>query len=376
MRTRHLLIAACLSTAIVVPPCAAQDATAIRELLDHIRDETGAPGVSAAVAVHGRLVFSGGVGVAELDNMTPADGRTVHNVGSVSKVESAVAVMQLVEQGKVGLDEVIQKYVPSYPVKSAPITLRHVLTHGSGIRHYKDGEFGPDGLLEMRRHTSIDTAIDVFRDDPLLFAPGTLWSYSSHAFNLLQGVIEKASGLGFEAYMRRYVWEPAGMVSSSFDVPERVVHRRGWGYERTARGVIQKAAYADVSYKYASGGMLASCEDLVRFAAAINAGTLMKAETRQAMHAVQVETVMAYQAKGAPVKQDFKQALAWRVSRDVTGRTYISHTGTVRGTRSVVINYPAEGVVVAMQANILPFDSEAHGRALALLVLSTPGAPE
>ena len=155
-------------------------------------------------------------------------------------------------------------------------------------------------------------------------------------------MIEKASGVGFEAYMRRYVWEPAGMVSSSFDVPERVVHRRGWGYERTARGVIRKAAYVDVSYKYASGGMLASCEDLVRFAAAINAGTLMKAETRHAMHAVQVESVMAYQAKGAPVKQDFKQAIGWRVSTDVTGRTYISHTGTVRGTRSVVINYPAE----------------------------------
>jgi hypothetical protein len=140
--------------------------------------------------------------------------------------------------------------------------------------------------------------------------------------------------------------------------------------------VIQKAAYVDVSYKYASGGMLASCEDLVRFAAAINAGTLMKAETRHAMHAVQVESVMAYQAKGAPVKQDFKQAIGWRVSTDVTGRTYISHTGTVRGTRSVVINYPAESVVVAMQANVLPFDSEAHGRALALLVLSTPSAPE
>ena len=94
---------------------------AILRYLEQVRNETGAPGISAAVGLAGEIVFTGGVGCAELDNLTPADGGTVWNVGSVSKVLTGVAVMQLVERGSVSLPDRIQKYVPSYPEKRAPI---------------------------------------------------------------------------------------------------------------------------------------------------------------------------------------------------------------------------------------------------------------
>jgi CubicO group peptidase (beta-lactamase class C family) len=202
----------------------------------------------------------------------------------VSKVLATVAVMQLVESGKVGLDDIIQKYVPSFPEKKSPITLRRILTHTSGIRHYKNGEFGPYGLRELRRFDDIEEAMKHFSDDPLLFESGEYWFYSSHAFNLLQGVIEKASGLKFEDYMMKNLWEPAGMLQSSFDVPERIVHKRGHGYVRNERGVLVHPRHIDVSYKYAGGGMLSTVEDLVRFGTALNDGTLLEPETVETMY--------------------------------------------------------------------------------------------
>ncbi|HKJ00970.1 MAG TPA: serine hydrolase domain-containing protein [Longimicrobiales bacterium] len=342
---------------------------AILRYLEQVRNETGAPGISAAVGLGGEMVFSGGVGYAELDNRTPADGETVWNVGSVSKVLAAVAVMQLVERGKVSLDDHIQEYVPSYPEKRAPITLQQILTHTSGIRHYAAGEFGPYGLYEARHFEDINEAIEHFRDAPLLFEPGTLYWYSSHAFNLLQGVVETASGLKFEEYMRQFVWEPAGMASSSFDVPSRIVNRRGRGYVRDDRGILVNPPYVDPSYKYAGGGMLSTSEDLVRFGEAINDGTLLKPETVANMYAVHVDPVMEYNPRGAPVKQDFKMALAFQLDQDAEGRWYIDKTGTVKGTRSVVLTYPEYELVVAIQANALPFDSRKYAQAIAQMYL-------
>ena len=142
------------------------DAETIENHLEQLRLSTGAPGISLTVAIRGEVVYSGGVGYAELENLTPADGKTVHNVASVSKVMATVAVMQLVEKGLVDLDDVIQKYVPSFPGKQKPVTLRRILTHTSGIRHYKNGEFGPHGLREMRRFTDIEEAMQHFSDDP------------------------------------------------------------------------------------------------------------------------------------------------------------------------------------------------------------------
>lgn len=358
-----------LAVAGARPARAQAEPSAITAYLEQIRHETGAPGISAAVAVNGRIVFSMGVGQAELDNLVPADGDTVHNVGSVSKVLTAVAIMQLVEKGRISLDDRIQQYTPSFPEKGTPITLRHILTHTSGIRHYRDGEFGPYGLTEMRHFDTIEEAIAIFKDDPLLFKPGTLWSYSSHAFNLLQGVVEKATGMSFEDYMKDHVWEPAGMLSTSFDVPDRIVHKRGRGYVRDRQGHLVNSRYVDVSYKYASGGMLSTVNDLVKFGVALNDGRLLKKQTITVMYSIQVDPVMEFTAKGPSERQSFKQAIGWRIDTDAQGRQYINHTGTVRGTRSFVLNYPDHNLVVALQANVLPFDSRKYGKAIAQMFL-------
>jgi CubicO group peptidase (beta-lactamase class C family) len=162
------------SAALAAPPPEAQAAA----YLEQVWRSSGAPGVSAAVALRGKLVFAHGVGFADLENLVPATSSTVYNIGSISKVNTAVAVLQLVEQGKVHLDDPIQTYVPSFPDKGSPITLRHILTHTSGIRHYLPTDF--DSQEENTKPVaSLAEAIQVFKDDPLLFQPGQYYSYSS-----------------------------------------------------------------------------------------------------------------------------------------------------------------------------------------------------
>ena len=366
MRTAWALAA----VVAVVPSVQAQTETpSTLSYLEQVRHQTGAPGVTAAVSVDGVIVFSDGVGYAELDNQTPATGATVLNVGSVSKVMAVIAIMQLVEQGKVTLSDDIRAYVTAFPDKGVPVTLRQIMTHTSGIRHYRDGEFGPNGLRSMRHFDDFEEAIQHFTEDPLVFAPGEYWLYSSHAFNLLQGVVEKVSGVRFENYMRTYVWEPAGMLRSSFDVPSRVVRQRGRGYVRANDGTIVNSRYEDVSYKYAGGGMLSTVEDLVRMGNASNNGTLLGPDAVTEMHTSRVDPVLQFQANGQPRELSFKQARGWDLSTEGPGRTYISKTGTVRGTRSVVINYPDDGLVVALQANIAPFPIQRHGEAIAQIYL-------
>jgi len=369
-RSFGILVAVTVAVWLVPVATSAQvDASIVEDYLQQVRLATGAPGLSLAVSLDGHMTYSGGVGYAELENLTLADGSTVHNVASVSKVLATVAVMQLVEKGKVRLDDVVQQYVPSFPEKTAPITLRHILTHTSGIRHYRNGEFGPHGLRVMRRFDDIEEAMKHFSDDPLIFEPGRYWFYSSHAFNLLQGVIEKSSGMKFEQYMRTYVWEPAGMLRSSFDVPERVVHKRGHGYVRNDDGVLMHPRSEDVSYKYAGGGMLSTVEDLVRFGMALNDGTLLEPKTVEMMYTVQVDPVVRFRRDEEPEEQPFKQALGWRIDIDAQGRRYINKTGTVKGIRSFILNYPELGLVLALQANVLPFDSRKHGAAIAQMFL-------
>lgn len=320
--------------------------------LEALWQESGTPALSLAVAAKGRIVVSRGVGFIDLDNMVPASGASVYNIGSISKVHAAVAVMQLVEKGLVSLDDPIQKYVPSFPDKGSPISIRHLMTHTSGIRHYNDDDFEKTGGNEnMLPVASFEAAIAIFKDDPLLFKPGSFFSYSSYAVNLLQGVVEKAAAGGFEDYMRDNVWEPAGMLHTSFDVPDRVVPGRARSYVLEG-GRTRNQPYGDITYKFAGGGMLSTAEDLVRFGRALNRHRLLKPETTALMYKSAIApTIRQFDRNGPGEALDFEQALQWVRRKDKAGRTYMTHCGAVKSFRGCLVNYVEEDVVIAFLGN-------------------------
>ena len=332
------------------PPATA--AVRARRFLEDLRASTKTPAVSGAVAVGGRIVFSAGAGMIDIENQVAANRASVYNIGSLSKAVTAIAVMQLVEQKRIALDDDVRKYVPAFPDKGVKISIRHLLTHTSGIRHYRKTDFpGTPDNENLQPIARWEDGLRFFANDPLLFPPGKYFFYTSYGVNLLQGVVEKASGEPFEQYLRRHVWGPAGMASASFDIPERIVPHRARSY-RLVDGKPLNYHYNDLRYKFASGGMIASVEDLAKLGAALNHGLLLRPETRALMLSSQLRGVQQFREGATPGPlPGFEQGLLWRLRRDPRGRLVAYECGSVKGSNACLVDFLAEDLVAAIATN-------------------------
>lgn len=232
------------------------------------------PAISVAIVENNQMRFQRGYGMADVENFVPAKASTVYRIASVSKSLTAVAAMQLVERGKLDLDAPVQKYVPSFPAKKFPITTRQLLAHLSGVRHYKRGEGE-----RTNRYESLTDALAIFKDDPLEHEPGTRFTYTTFGYTLLGAVIESASGMKYEDYLRENVYKPAGMSQTQVDDFYVIIPNRAEGYGRFEDGGLRNAALMDSSYKIPGGGLVSTAEDLARFAINVQNGTLIKQAT-------------------------------------------------------------------------------------------------
>jgi len=347
-------------TALVATPTFAEapDTYAVvADLVEAAREEWRAPGMSLAVVVDGRIAWARGFGLADVENEVEAGPGTVYRIASISKPLSATAILQLMEKGKLSLDDPVTKHVPSFPDRGLGITLRHLLTHTSGIRHYKEGE------MNLREHfDSIEAALEIFKDDPLLFTPGSKYSYSSYAYNLLAAVVESASGLTFEAFMREKVWGPAGMTATRLEQQGEIVLHRSRQYVVTGGGGrVANAPFADLSVKWAGGGMISTVEDLARFAIALDQGVLLKPATLETMYEPMTLT--------DGTRTDY--GLGWDSQADEKGRRWIAHGGGATGGSTYILRLPEKRFAVTIAANVsgVP-DRRALGMKIAELVLA------
>jgi serine beta-lactamase-like protein LACTB len=355
-------------TVDATPPKPAAGAQAF---LDQLRASTGTPAVSGAVALGGRVVFAGGSGMIDLENQVPATGSSVYDIGSLSKAVTAIAVMQLVEEKRVALDDDVRSYVPEFPDKGAKITIWNLLTHTSGIRHYRPTDFpGTPDNENIQPIATWKNGLRFFAADPLLFPPGKFFHYSSYAVNLLQGVVEKASHETFEAYFRQHVWGPAGMASAALDIPERIVPHRARSY-RIDHAVPRNYYYNDLRYKFASGGMIASVEDLAKLGAALNHDLLLRPETRAKLLSPQIEGLLRFREGAAPDVLDFQQAMLWRLRRDGKGRRVAYECGSVKGFNACLVDFLDEDLVAAVATNSFECCGWAKADALAALFRPT-----
>lgn len=299
-------------------------------------EKTGAPGLSVAIAKDGKLAWSEGFGIADVENQVNVRPNSVFRIASISKPMTATAVMQLVERGQVALDDPIQRHVPSFPDKGAPITVRHLLTHTSGIRHYKPGEFD-----NKTSYGSLEDAFAVFAADPLVFEPGAKYLYSTYGYNLLAGVIERVSGVPFERYMSEHVWGPAGMADTRLEHPQEIVSHRGRQYVRLSSGSLLNAPFADLSVKWAGGGIISTAPDLARYHVALEKGTLLEKDPLAQMY------VTAMLNDGT--KTDY--GLGWQVVH-ADGQRWIAHSGGATGGTTYLLRNPDTGIAVAILGNV------------------------
>jgi CubicO group peptidase (beta-lactamase class C family) len=294
------------------------------------------PGLSVSVGVDGQIVWAEGFGWADLEQRVPVRSTSGFRVGSVAKPMTAALLGLLYEEGKINLDATVQTYVADFPTKEYPITIRQLAGHLAGIRHYRGTEF-----LSSVHYETVSDGLAIFADDPLLFEPGTRYSYSSYGWNLLSAVIEGATREGFLEQMQRRVFEPLGMLDTTPDQNEMIVADRVRPYARGDDGKLRNAPYADNSYKWAGGGFLSTAGDLVRFGLAHMEPGFLEAETLDEWFTSQ-RTVDG---------EETGYGIGWNVSGQA-GRRRVGHGGGSVGGTTVLRVYRDQGLVIAMVTNL------------------------
>jgi CubicO group peptidase (beta-lactamase class C family) len=326
-----------------LPPLAiAGQSAAHHEAIDRaralVRDSmsaNGIPGVSVAVAIDGRVVWSEGFGFADVENRVPLTTETRMRIGSVSKSVTSAAVALLVQEGKLDLDAPVQRYVPTFPKKRAEITTRQLAGHLAGIRHYRGNE-----MYSARAYPTVAASLEIFKDDTLLHAPGSKYFYSSYGWNLLSAVVEGAAGEPFLTVMHRRVFQPLGLRSIVAEHVDSLIPFRAHYYERNRNGVLRNAPFVDNSYKWAGGGFISNTEDLVRFGSAMLQPGFLEANTLTTLFTPMRTT-------GG---EETQYAIGWRVADD-GGSREISHSGGSVGANAFLVLYPDQRVVVALLSN-------------------------
>ncbi len=322
-----------------------------------LMDENAIPGLAIAVSIGDELVWSEGFGYSNLYQQTPVDpAKTMFRIGSVSKTLSASALGVLMESGKLDPDLPVQTYVPDFPKKKYPITVRQVAGHIAGVRHYRGNE-----MLSDKFYPTVSEGLEIFKEDSLLFEPGTDYSYSSYGWNLISAVVEGASGTDFLEFMSKKVFKPLDMKNTLADYANQDIPGRTTFYIRTDSGVVN-APYVDNSYKWAGGGFISTVEDLNRFGRAHMTPGFLEKETLKTLQNTQFLT------NGDPT--DY--GMGWSSGEDERGKFFVGHTGGSIGGITQFWIYPSEELVIAVLTNINPVRYGESVTRIAWLFMETP----
>lgn len=361
-----------------LPTPARADAVARgRQLVADFMTRRGVPGAAVAVSVDGRLVWSEGFGLADVEQGVPVTTATRFRSGSTAKPMSMAAAAVLHDQGKLDFDTPVQTLVPTFPRKGAtPITFRMLANMLGGLRHYR---LGSDDFFSPIRYDDVLQYVDTFKDEPLVAEPGTKFLYSSPGTNLQGAMTQAAGGKPFPDLVQELVFGPLGMVHTTADRNEEIIPGRTRYYERTggertyrirrtswgaegqppSRGVLLNAPYTDNSNKFPSGGYMTTPEDLVKFGQAHLRPGFLKAETLRELFT----EGRTKDGKGTGY------GMNWFLGKDAAGRTLRWHSGSSVGGNSILLVYPDQKLVLAMQTNLTDSEMEGLPRELAALFL-------
>ena len=271
-------------------------------------------------------------------------------MGSGAKPVTATLAAVMADEGIVGLDAGIGRFMPALPQKHHATTLRQLLTHRGGIRHYiaRDSDrASAGGAIDSRTYFSNADVLAVFIDDPLVAVPGTKMTYSTFGYTLASIVLEEAAGTPFLQLLQQKIAAPLGLASLDADAPRRVIPGRVRGYGRASevremppvRGVWANAPANNPAYKWAGGGLVMTPSDFARFGAGHLAPGVLSRRVLDTLFTLQVPD------SSPPL------GLGWRISRDSRGRLRWHHAGGQEGVRSSLVVYPDQQLSIAFATN-------------------------
>ncbi|MCW3467056.1 serine hydrolase domain-containing protein [Chitinophaga nivalis] len=299
------------------------------------RLEQVAPGAVVLVAQQGKVSYRKAFGWANKKQQLPMQPEMIFRIGSVTKPFTATAILQLVEQGKLSLQDSIQRYVPEYPSKGAVITIQHLLTHTSGIKNYA-AIYNP---AKARKTYTLAQGIDYIREEPLEFTPGSNYAYSNSNYYLLGYILEKITGLSYESYLQQHIFDKAGLLHTRYSNPGNTDGGLVTGYMRS-KGVFKQVPLEEITTMYAAGGLEANVDDLLHFQQALYKGVLLNNTSLLA-------ATTPYRFPDGTASQ---YGYGWFI-QDIGGSKAITHSGSTDGFQSDIIYLPEQDVFVAALFN-------------------------
>jgi serine beta-lactamase-like protein LACTB, mitochondrial len=304
------------------------------------------PGLSVAVGVGGDIVWAEGFGWADMEKRVPVAPGMRFRIGHTSKSLTSAAAGLLLEKGKLRLEDEIQTYVPEFPRKQWPVTLRQLMGNIAGIRHYESDE---DSNPTAHCERAVD-GVKRFADYPLRFEPDTQYGYSTFGWVLVSAAIEAAAKEPLPSFMAAQVFKPLGMTATTFESAAEPVADRVTFYQRRFMGDggegVVPATSVDYSCFSGAAAILSTPSDLVRFGMAISGGKLLQADTVRKLQTPQVLTS----------GKETEYGLGWMVEEvTLAGEpTRMVHhaSRSLKGGTTSFMTFPDRGMVVAVTANI------------------------
>jgi Beta-lactamase class C and other penicillin binding proteins len=283
------------------------------------------------VARDGKPIVSKGYGMANIELNVPNTPESIFRLGSVTKQFTAMAIMILLERGKLTVNDPMCNYVADCPDIWKPITLKHLLTHTSGITNYTGF---PDFAKTTIMPITTTAMTDRLKKEPLEFTPGEKFSYSNSGYYLLGAVIEKASGQAYADFLQENIFTPLGMKQTGYDDPLRIIAHRAAGYQKQS-GKIINAAYMDMTVPYAAGSLYSTTGDLLIW--------------DQALYTEKLVSKKSLDEIFTPFKSGY--GYGWGIGKKFDHRE-ISHGGGIYGFATEISRFPDDRVTVVVLSNI------------------------
>ena len=295
------------------------------------------PAASIAVIKDGKVVVARGYGFSDVEKSTKATEQTVYQLASVTKQFTAAGILLLVEGGKVSLDGKITDILPGLPAAWSPVTVRHLLTHTSGIKSYTD-VFGETKVADSQVFTS-DQILALVKDAPLQSVPGAKFAYCNTGYYLLGMIIEKASGKPYATFLGERIFTPLGMTATGLDdyADARPIRARGYA---TTNGQTKPAEHTHPTQPFAAGALVSTVVDLAKWDAALTARKLLTPASYAAMW-----TPMTL-ADGKPSPYAF----GWQVD-PYRGHARQAHGGGISGFSTFIARFPDDKLTIVALVN-------------------------
>lgn len=315
----------------------------ITQLLNKAVEEKKCVGIAAGFSIEGQTSQTAEAGLRDVKKNLPYLAKTPSRTASITKPMTAIAIMQLVEQGKVDLDVPIQRYIPDFPIKKeGQITVRHLLSHASGIDGYKSGK----ERNNKKNYATLADATDIFKDRKLLANPGQAFNYTSYGYTLLGLVIEQVSKMSFEDYLRKNIWEKVGMQNTRIEYDNQNQDEKSALYHRNNKGKIKSEKRTNLTDRIPGGSVISTVEDLLKFGDAVLNNSLISKET-----IAQMSTDTGLKKEGNPY------GFGWYLYSDTFGaldskyNNSFGHTGGQIGTSALLLLLPEQNTSIVVMSN-------------------------